>query len=133
MDKPTLADLASVVKSAREAMRDSFWQPVLKRQAATTKDREVRDSCWVSRLLSQSPPESDACQLLLATVEYLGTGAENYSAPAPVDVPVHWVGQRRGVDKNAPEPKLSEVQKFEALNGKVECPLTIMYTYGGAH
>ena len=133
MESPTRDDLASAVHNARKAMQDSFWQPVLKRQEETTKDREARGPCWVSRLMFPAPPEPDACQLLLATIEYLGTGKEEYSCPELADVPVHWVGKRGGVDKNASEPDISEIQKFEALNGEVESPLIIMYTYGGAH
>ena len=133
MESPTRDDLASAVHSARKAMRGSFWQPVLKRQEETTKDREARGPCWVSRLTFPAPAEPDVCQLLLATIECLGTGKEAFSCPELVDVPVHWVGRRRGVDKNASEPNISESRKFEALNGEVETPLTIMYTYGGAH
>lgn len=133
MKSPTRADLASAVHTARETMRASFWQPVLKRQEETTRDREARGPCWVSRLTFPAPLEPDARQLLLAVIEYLGTGTEQFTHPALVDVPVHWVGQRQGVDKNAPEPKYSEIEKFEALNKEIETPLTIMYTYGGAH
>ena len=131
MESPTRSDLASAVHNARKAMQHSFWQPVLKRQKETTEDREARGPCWVSRLAFPAPPEPDVRQLLLATIEYLGTGKEEFSCPELVNVPVHWVGRRRGVDKSASEPNISETQKFEALNGEVESPLTIMYTYGG--
>lgn len=87
----------------------------------------------MSRLRFRAPPQADARRLLLDTIKYLGTGTEKFPCPPIADVPVHWVGRRKGVGKDAPEPNISAEKKFKALNQEVENPLTCMYMYGGAH
>ena len=87
----------------------------------------------MSRVTFPAPPESDARQVLLDAIGALGTGEERYTCPSLAAVPAHWIGYRSGVSEDAPEPLISEAEKYEELNREVGNEMTIMYLYGGAN
>lgn len=133
MSNPSTADLAIAVKQARAILTSGFKTAVLTRQRETTQDREAKGSLWVSRVTLPAPAEDDARQIIFNAIETLGIGNEQYTRPTTEAVKAQWTGYRAGVSAMEPEPNVSEAEKFCGLMKEVECPITILYTYGGAH
>ena len=105
---------------------------ISKRQEGSAVDPEAKGPIWVSRVSLPPPEEDDAGQALFHTIDSLCTENETYSKPAVAPVLGEWVGQRRNVDSRAPEPCISEKEKYSGLMKDVSSEITLLYVHGGA-
>lgn len=78
-------------------------------------------------------PELDVQDAVIKAIEELKEGGETYDIPGVGPVEAEWTGYRKGVDKNAPEPGLSEEQKYEALKKENNADMVVLYFHGGAY
>ena len=88
---------------------------------------------WVARDEFPVPIQSNVKDVLYRAIEALGDGTSCQTVD-DVDVrPVHgeWVGHRVGVGKNAPEPDISEADKYKGLKSDARSEVTILFLHGG--
>lgn len=106
--------------------------PVGKQQKGTLRDPGIKGRLWVSKVRIPQP-ELDVQDAVIKAIEELKEGGETYDVPGVGPVEAEWTGYRKGVDKNAPEPELSEEQKYEALKKENNADMVVLYFHGGAY
>ena len=111
----------------------SIHGSVTDRQKAWGDDPGVKGPAWVSRCTLLPPTEADSLNSVLEAVDTLNEGYGTYVRPeSAAALETQWTGYRAGVDEEAPEPDISEKDKYHALMKEVTSPVTIFYIYGGA-
>ncbi|KAL3439868.1 alpha/beta-hydrolase [Aspergillus insuetus] len=102
-------------------------------QAATLRDDPVKGPIWVAKFTTPAPePAQDTSrELLLSLVDELNDENVPYTRPASQPLKFEWIGYRRGVKKDKPEPLIPESEKFQCLCAENTAPLTVLYIYGG--
>ncbi|KAI9369345.1 Alpha/Beta hydrolase protein [Aspergillus egyptiacus] len=106
--------------------------PVGKQQKGLGRDPGVKGPVWISKV-TMPQPEIDVRDAVIKAIEALKSGGETYDIPGIVPVEAEWTGYRRGVDKNAPEPDLTEEQKYEELKKEADADMVVLYFHGGAY
>lgn len=106
--------------------------PVGKQQKGAMHDPGIKGPLWVSKVRI-SQPEMDVQDAVIKAIEELKVGEEKYDIPGVGPVEAEWTGYRRGVDKNAPEPQLSEEQKYAELKKENDADMVVLYFHGGAY
>ncbi|KAF1986940.1 hypothetical protein K402DRAFT_331297 [Aulographum hederae CBS 113979] len=107
--------------------------PLKKMQRASMKDPGVKGPMWVSKTSTPVPTEDDVRQILFKAIEEMKDGPETYTPPELVPVEAEWNGYRANVAKDAPEPSISEAEKYASMMKDVKSDVTILYFHGGAH
>lgn len=111
----------------------TFTTPSSKMQKRSMKDPGVKGQMWVSMVTMSRPAETDALNALLKTIEHHKEGGETYDIPELCDIEAEWTGYRKGVDKKAPQPAISEQEKYQKMMEEVKEDLTVLYFHGGAY
>ena len=129
-------DIHSRLEAVRKALSVRFfspenWVPLSKWQESSALDPEAKGPIWVSRVTFPPPKEDDVRQALFQTIDRLSANSETYTKPAAVPVEGEWVGHRRNVDAKAPEPSLTEREKYDGLMKDVSSAFTMLYVHGG--
>ncbi|KAL3435782.1 Alpha/Beta hydrolase protein [Aspergillus tetrazonus] len=106
--------------------------PVGKQQKGAMHDPGIKGPLWVSKVRI-SQPEMDVQDAVIKAIEELKVGEEKYDIPGVGPVEAEWTGYRGGVDKNAPEPQLSEEQKYAELKKENDADMVVLYFHGGAY
>ncbi|KAL4810284.1 Alpha/Beta hydrolase protein [Aspergillus unguis] len=106
--------------------------PVGKQQKGAMRDPGIKGPMWVSKIRIPQP-EMDVQEAVVKAIEELKVGGETYDLPGVGPVEAEWTGYRKGVGKNAPEPDLSEEQKYEELKKENGDDTVILYFHGGAY
>ncbi|KAL3486907.1 alpha/beta-hydrolase [Aspergillus germanicus] len=134
MDFQNPEHLLPAAAQARAAYEQS-WQAtsVSDAQAATLRDDLVKGPIWVAKFTTSAPvPAQDISrELLLSLVDELNDENVPYTRPDSQPLRFEWVGYRPGVEKDTPEPLISESEKFQRLCVENTAPLTVLYIYGG--
>jgi hypothetical protein len=108
------------------------WLSVFRRQESSALDPEAKGPVWVSRVALFPPEDDHARQALLETIDCLSRTPEIYTKPQPAPVKGEWVGHRRNVSPQAPEPNITEKGKYHGLMRDVSSEVTMLYVHGGA-
>lgn len=116
----------------RSFMDGSSPAPLAKVQRRSMKDPGIKGNMWVSKVTSPKPPEDAVRQILFQAIAAMNEGDETYTEPELLPVEAEWTGYRANVDKNAPEPSLSEAEKYEHMMKEVKSKVTVLYFHGGA-
>ena len=93
----------------------------------------MKGQVWISKFTIKRPVEDDSRDLLLGLVDETNDKKIRFDRPASEALRFQWVGFRDGVEKDTPEPSLSEAEKFQKLDAETHSPLTILYIYGGTY
>ncbi|KAJ5760725.1 hypothetical protein N7520_007881 [Penicillium odoratum] len=101
-------------------------------QKNSMRDPGIQGPMWVSKI-TLPQPELDIRDAVLYAIQELGTGQETLDVPATQTVEAEWTGYRRGVDKKAPQPDISEEERYRELRKDVTSDMTILYLHGGAY
>ena len=130
-------DIVSRLEKAKKTLNFRIfdpqnWQSISKRQESSALDLEAKGPLWVSRVVLPPPEEDDVRQALFETIDRLSTESEIYTKPASVPVEGEWVGHRRNVGALAPEPLITEKEKYDGLMGDISSEVTMLYVHGGA-
>lgn len=102
-------------------------------QRRSMKDPGISGPMWVSKVTCPRPSESDTLEALQGAIGDLGEGDVTYDVPELRDVEAEWTGYRKGVSKNAHQPRISEEQKYQKMMEEVGEDLTVLYFHGGAY
>ena len=103
-------------------------------QRRSIKDPGVKGNVWVSRYTIPKPEEDgDIRQLVFKAIDQLSEGGEVYSRPDLQPVYTEWTGYRADAKPGAPEPAISEDEKYQELLKEVTSDTVILYFHGGAY
>ncbi|OBT57914.1 hypothetical protein VE04_03412 [Pseudogymnoascus sp. 24MN13] len=123
---------ALAVNIIREMLTNSPPSTISKQQEGTLKDPGIKGKMWVTKVAMPAPSEDALLDLLVSTIDALKQEDESYSRPALVPVEAEWTGYRADVADNAPEPSISEAEKFENMMKEVTTDVTLLYFHGGS-
>lgn len=123
---------ALIVNIVRDMLSNSPPSTISKQQEDTLRDPGIKGKMWVSKVTMPAPSEDALVDLLVNTIDALKLENESYSRPAPVPVEAEWTGYRADVADNAPEPSISEAEKYESMMKEVTSDVTLLYFHGGA-
>ncbi|OKL61809.1 hypothetical protein UA08_02876 [Talaromyces atroroseus] len=123
--------LASAQKIRADYINYARTTPISVSQASTLRDDAVKGPVWVSKFSTSAPTEDTSRTLLLDLVDELNIKHVPYDRPESQSLRFEWVGFRGHVNRDTPEPSLSEVEKFQRLSEETKSPLAILYIYGG--
>lgn len=110
----------------------TFSKPLTKAQEDSKRDPGIKGPMWVSKI-TLPEPEFDVRDAILRAIDDLNTGDETFDVPAIAAVEAEWTGYRSGVGKRAPQPDLSEAEKYAELRRESPSDMTILYFHGGAY
>ncbi|PLB48690.1 alpha/beta-hydrolase [Aspergillus steynii IBT 23096] len=123
--------LAAAKKLRAEFLQQVRTTSVSDAQAATLRDDPVKGPLWVAKFTVPKPTEDTSRELLLSLVDDLNDRNIFYDRPDSQPLQFEWVGYRHNVEKNTPEPSISESEKFQRLVAETKQPTVIFYIYGG--
>ncbi|KAL2829669.1 Alpha/Beta hydrolase protein [Aspergillus cavernicola] len=106
--------------------------PMGRQQKGSMRDPGIKGPLWVSKV-EIPQPAIDVQDAVIKAIEELKMGGETYDIPGVGPVEAEWTGYRRGVDKNAPEPDMSEEQKYVELKQESSADMVVLYFHGGAY
>ena len=108
--------------------------PLGKAQRFGLRDLGIKGRIWIAKLTLLAPEDTEGPrEALVRAIRELGDGQETYSLPEVTNVEGEWTGYRSGVDKNTPEPEISEKLKYARMMSEVKSKVTILYFHGGAY
>lgn len=110
----------------------NFKLPVSKQQKGSMRDPGIKGPMWVSKVTFPRP-ENDVQDAVIKAIEALKSGDETYDIPGVGPVEAEWTGYRKGVDKNTPQPDVSEEEKYRKLRSDSDADMVILYFHGGAY
>ncbi|GAB1194608.1 hypothetical protein APSETT444_003854 [Aspergillus pseudonomiae] len=99
--------------------------PVGKQQKGSMRDPGIKGPMWISKV-TLPPPENEVQEAVFKAFEDLKLGGETYDIPGVVPVEAEWTGYRSGVNKNAPQPDISEEDKYKALRKEAQSDTVIL-------
>ncbi|RAO73546.1 uncharacterized protein BHQ10_009558 [Talaromyces amestolkiae] len=130
----TVEDQRRLVKSVCQRIRQMPWEPLAQKQHNSARDIPARGNIWISRLKFPAPASSSVRDALYHVINHLKSDYHKIT-PAdetPVlDVGVEFIGERKGVPSDAPEPDISDEDKLQALEKECSSDMTILYIHGG--
>ncbi|KAL3477574.1 Alpha/Beta hydrolase protein [Aspergillus californicus] len=106
--------------------------PVGKQQKGTNRDPGIKGRMWVSKV-EIPQPEIDVQEAVIKAIEELKLGDETYDIPGVGPVEAEWTGYRSGVSKNAPQPNISEEEKYKELKKESGSDMVVLFFHGGAY
>lgn len=106
--------------------------PVGKQQKSSMRDPGIKGPMWVSKV-TLPQPEDDVQDAVIKAIEDLKDGDETYDIPGVGPVEAEWTAYRRGVDKKAPQPDVSEEEKYRLLRQETQSDMAVLYFHGGAY
>jgi acetyl esterase/lipase len=124
---------ALTVTIIRDVLCNSPPSTISMQQRSTIQDPGVKGRMWVSRATIPAPPEGAIRDVLTQAIRALGTGDEEYLTPALAPVTAEWTGYRASVPHNAPEPSISEADKYKCLMEETTTDVTLLYFHGGSY
>lgn len=110
----------------------NFLLPISVQQKRSMRDPGIKGPMWVSKVTLPAP--EDAVQdAVFKAIEDLKTGGETFDIPGVEPVEAEWTGYRSGVGKSAPQPDISEEEKYRKLQEESQSDMVILYFHGGAY
>jgi hypothetical protein len=106
--------------------------PVSKQQEASKRDPGIKGPMWVSKVTLPAPEDAVKVAVIKAINELKMSGSETFEIPSVLPVEAEWTGYRSGVNKHAPQPDLSEEEKYRELKKEAKSDMVILYIHGGA-
>ncbi|PWY92395.1 hypothetical protein BO70DRAFT_376080 [Aspergillus heteromorphus CBS 117.55] len=110
----------------------TFNSPIGQQQKDSIRDPGIKGPMWVSKV-TLPQPENDVQDAVIKAIEDLKVGDETYSIPGVAPVEAEWTGHRSGVEKNTPQPDISEEAKYEELCRESTDETVILYFHGGIY
>ena len=119
------------IQILRSFLSSSKPMPISKQQRLF-KDPGIKGPLWISKVTLPPPPEA-LLDLLVAVIDSMKTGSEQYDIAPPATVQAEWTGHRSNAHAEQARPDLSEAQHYERLMSEVSSDTTILYLHGGAY
>ncbi|KAI0602142.1 alpha/beta hydrolase fold-domain-containing protein [Biscogniauxia sp. FL1348] len=121
----------------RSLLQRSKPRSISQSQALTLLDPGIKGRIWVSKVVSQVPPEEDIRDALLAAIDAMhhDTGADGagFKSLGIVPVEAEWTGYRAAATPESTLPQVSENDKYHEMMKECKSPVTVLYFHGGAY
>ncbi|KAF2084788.1 hypothetical protein K490DRAFT_48338 [Saccharata proteae CBS 121410] len=122
-----------IIQVVRSELCKPATSSITKQQRLLNKDHPVKGNLWVSRATLPAP-EDDVRALLCRAIDDLKVeGDEAYTIPETKPVEGEWHGHRANCAANAPEPAISEEEKYKNLLQETTGEGVVLYFHGGAY
>ncbi|CAG8974308.1 hypothetical protein HYALB_00011978 [Hymenoscyphus albidus] len=126
-------DIGNLLVVIRESVREaSQTTTISQQQIGSLKSPASKGKIWVAKSSLLPSPEDQARQSLLGVIDKFNEQNVPYFRPLSTKIDLEWVGFRKGVVKDTPEPKISEKEKYRGLLEDSPGPGVVMILYGGA-
>jgi len=133
MDWESKEDIDNVVGFIRDIVRQAAETTTIsEQQKKSLKTPRIKGPIWVSKFKLQPPPEDSIRTLLLEVIDKFNYHNIVYARPKSSSIDLEWIGFRKGVEAETPEPQISEVEKYQGLMNDNSNPGVVMFLYGGA-
>lgn len=109
-----------------------FRSPIFKAQKGSMRDPGIQGPMWVSHV-TMPQPEDNVQDAVVKAIEELKLGEETFDIPGVAPVEAEWTGYRSGVGKKAPQPEISEEEKYKELRKEASADSVVLYFHGGAY
>lgn len=106
--------------------------PVGKQQRRSMNDPGIRGPMWISKVSLPAPGDAVRDAVIHAADQLKNDESQIFEIPSAVPVEAEWTGYRSGVEKNSPQPDVSEEEKYLALKADAKSDMVIFYIHGGA-
>lgn len=130
----TAEEQRRLVKSVCQQIRQMPWEPLAQKQRNSARDIPARGNIWISRVEFPAPSSPSVRDALYRVINHLKSDYHKITPEeeTPIlDVGVEFIGERRGVASDAPEPDIPEEDKLRALEQECSSDITILYIHGG--
>ncbi|KAI1192852.1 alpha/beta hydrolase fold-domain-containing protein [Nemania serpens] len=120
----------------RSTLNGTKPQSITKTQAMTLLDPGVKGKLWISKAVSDVPPERGIREALMGVIRSMSDSeaqAAGFRVPDMVPVEAEWTGYRAGATRDEPLPAISEELKYELMMKECSIATTILYFHGGAY
>ncbi|KAI9725328.1 MAG: hypothetical protein M1828_003343 [Chrysothrix sp. TS-e1954] len=134
--------MSLIVTLLKSIMAGPPTSSISAQQRFSSSDPGIKGNTWVAKVTLPETTDEDVLSKVLEAVEDLKKHfAEDgqYERPTLREVGAEWTGNRAGTPLNAPEPDVSEAEKYarlmhetSSLPGMEDCT-TVLYFHGGAH
>jgi hypothetical protein len=101
-------------------------------QRRSMRDPGIKGRMWISKVELPAPEEDVRNAVVDAANELKTSESQTFEIPPLRSVEAEWTGYRFGVGKKAPQPDLSEEEKYKKLREESKSDMTILYLHGGA-
>ncbi|OCK81169.1 lipase/esteras-like protein [Lepidopterella palustris CBS 459.81] len=125
-------NIPGLIESFRAKLHARSFLPISTQQAIYAEDRPAKGPVWVSRVKFPVTHYKGLHPTVVNAVKALGDGDEQFHIPENLDIVGEWVGHRRGVGKDEPEPSICDQHKFDNLMKDTNSDVTLLYVHGGA-
>ena len=130
-------DQKKAVLAFRKGWKTAPWVPISKMQAYSARPRPVKGPLLVSNTTIPSPGSEEGENIrskLWHLYQSKSEGVEKLDPPAPcADYKAEWLGVRKDVkDHKAPQPDVTEQEKFRSIEQHTTNDVTLFYIPGGA-
>lgn len=133
MDWESKEKIQDLVSKMRDLIREAAAkQTISEQQKGSLKTSAIKGPVWVANFSLPSPPEDDIRRVLLEVIDKFNDQRVSYTRPISTPVELEWVGFRKGVGKDEPQPQISELEKYKGLMGDVTGSGVVFFVYGGA-
>ncbi|KAI1078042.1 alpha/beta hydrolase fold-domain-containing protein [Whalleya microplaca] len=119
----------------RSMLRHAKPQSILTAQAMTLHDPGVKGRIWVSKVVTENPPERGVLDALMAAIDATKDPKEEAPLVEPAIVPVEaeWTGYRAAATPKSTLPEILEERKYRELMKECTSSTTVLYFHGGAY
>jgi hypothetical protein len=128
--KESISELVGGMRAGLFALSSSAT--ISQQQNATISEKAIRGPSWVSKFTVLPPKKDHVRTLLLRVIDHLADGNGPRTRPRSEAIDLRWTGYRTGVNRETPEPSISEKEKYTRLMKDVSSPLVVFFIYGGA-
>ena len=133
MDFESLDHIQAAVRQLRTNLTNSYNSGTsTEQQARTLKDLPPKGPVWVSKFGIPLHENDNSRDALLRVIDDTNERNVHYDHPASEALHLEWTGYRKGVDQHAPEPLISEQEKYSHLIKESTRDVVIFFIYGGS-
>ena len=103
-----------------------------KQQRLLMRDPGIEGPMWISKITLPAPEDAVRDAVIHVANELKNDESQTFETPPVVPVEAEWTGYRSGVGKDAPQPDITEPEKYSALKADAKSDMVILYIHGGA-
>jgi hypothetical protein len=129
MDRAQLIALSAKMQQGRVPV---YHTSISEQQRRFLKDVPVKGPMSICRITVPVGDGDGVNDVVEEAIQTLGQGSEEYSMPLIEEVKAEWVGHRSGVEKDTPEPKMVDMERYKMVVQDVTSDVVMLYAHGGA-
>lgn len=133
MDWESKENIQDIVSKMRGPIREAAAKlTISEQQKGSLRTSIIKGPIWVANFSLAFPPEDSIRIVLLEVIDKFNDQRVSYTRPISTPINLEWVGFRKGVGKDEPQPQISELEKYHGLMGDATGSGVVFFVYGGA-